>query len=175
MSTVSNRLARKPARLFLATLVVALAGTLTLTAEAAPAGPGRAERGGMGMMGDARHVDRMLDLVSASGEQRSQVKQIMETAAVDLKAQREAGRALRDQASQLFAQPTVDARAVEALRQKMLTQHDQSSKRMMQALLDTSRVLTPEQRKQLAEHMGQRQGMMERHQAERLSLDKPVR
>ena len=73
--------------------------------------------------------------------------------AADLQAQREAGRALREQARQLFAQPTVDARAAEALRQQMLAQHDQASKRMLQAMLDISRVLTPEQRKQMAERM----------------------
>ena len=35
----------------------------------------------------------------------------------------------------------------------MLAQHDQASKRTLQAMLDVSRVLTPEQRKALAERM----------------------
>jgi Spy/CpxP family protein refolding chaperone len=39
---------------------------------------------------------------------------------------------------------------------------------MLQAMLDVSRVLTPEQRKQLAERMQQRRTMMERHRGERL-------
>jgi Spy/CpxP family protein refolding chaperone len=42
---------------------------------------------------------------------------------------------------------------------------------MMQAMLDVSRVLTPEQRKQLAERMQQRRSMMERHMNERRALD----
>ena len=73
-----------------------------------------------------------------------------------MKAQREAGRALREQGLQLFTQPTVDATAAEALRQQMLAQHDQASKRMLQAMLDVAKVLTPEQRAQLAERMKQR-------------------
>jgi Spy/CpxP family protein refolding chaperone len=91
----------------------------------------------------------------------------------DLRAQREAGRDLRQQMMQAFTQPTVDANTVEALRQKMLAQHDQASRRMMQAMLDVSRVLTPEQRTQLAQHMQQRGEMMRRHMEERRQLDAP--
>ena len=65
------------------------------------------------------------------------------------------------------------ARAVEQVRQKMLAQHDQASKRRMQAMVDAARVLTPEQRKQLAERMSQRRDMMERHQHERRALEAP--
>jgi Spy/CpxP family protein refolding chaperone len=75
----------------------------------------------------------------------------------------------------LFTQPTVDARAVETLRQQMLAQHDQASKRMLQTMLDVSRVLTPEQRKTLADRMAQRRSMMDRHRTERDTLDKPAR
>ena len=53
----------------------------------------------------------------------------------------------------LLAQPTVDADAVEALRQKQLAMHDAAGKRMTTAMLEISRVLTPEQRKQIAEYM----------------------
>jgi Spy/CpxP family protein refolding chaperone len=70
----------------------------------------------------------------------------------------------------LFTQPTVDARAVEALRQQLLANHEQVSRRMTQAMLDASRVLSPEQRKQMAERMDQRRSMMQRHRAERDSL-----
>jgi protein CpxP len=44
----------------------------------------------------------------------------------------------------------------------MLAQHDQASKRMMQAMLDGSRVLTPEQRAKMADMAGQRRAMMDR-------------
>ena len=90
----------------------------------------------------------------------------------DLAAQREAGRALRLQAMNVFTQPNVDANAAEALRQQMLARHDQASKRMMQAMIEASRVLTPDQRRQLAEGLAKRQEMMQRHQRERGQMDK---
>jgi len=43
----------------------------------------------------------------------------------------------------------------------------------MQALLDASAVLTPEQRVQLAERIKQRGDMMQRHQQERRALEQP--
>jgi Spy/CpxP family protein refolding chaperone len=115
----------------------------------------------------------MLEAVNASAEQKSQVKAIVDAAQADLKAQREGGRALMDQQMQLFAQPTVDARAAEALRQQMLARHDSASKRMLQAMLDVSRVLTPEQRKQLADKMAERRSMMERHQRDGRGAGRP--
>jgi len=165
---------RQSLRLLLATATLAFAGGLVQTAHAMPfGGGGHGGHGGpgMGMLGGGPQVERMLDGVNASAEQKAQIKQIMSAAMTDLRAQREAGRALRDQAAQLFTQPTVDARAAEALRQQMLAQHEQASKRMLQAMLDVSRVLTPEQRKQIADRMAQRRGMMERHRHERESLD----
>ena len=110
-------------------------------------------------------MTRMLDRVNATPEQRTQIQQIMQSQASEMRAQREAGRALRQQAMALFAQPTVDADAVEALRQQQLAMHDAASKRMTAAMLEISRVLTPEQRKQMAEHMAQRSEMMQRHHA----------
>jgi Spy/CpxP family protein refolding chaperone len=55
----------------------------------------------------------------------------------------------------------------------MLAQHDQVSKRRMQAMVDAGRVLTPEQRKQLSDRMSQRRDMMERHHRERRALEAP--
>ncbi|AKJ28057.1 Spy/CpxP family protein refolding chaperone [Caldimonas brevitalea] len=114
-----------------------------------------------------RMVDRWLSSVNATDAQRAQVKQIALAAASDLKAQREAGRALRQQLQQLFAQPTVDANAVEALRQQQLAHHDQVSRRITQAMLEVSRVLTPEQRAQLVERMKQRAERWQQRQQQR--------
>ncbi len=170
MNTLSNRWNRRAARLLSTGLFVALAGTAMLTAEAAPM-DGGGHRHGSGMMGGpmmggpmmgGMHGGRLLDAVGATAEQKAQIKQIMDAAHTELKAQRDAGRGLHDQMRQLFTQPTVDARAVETLRQQMLAQHDQASKRMMQAMLEASRVLTPEQRAKMAEMAGQRRAMMDR-------------
>ena len=62
---------------------------------------------------------------------------------------------------QVFTAPTVDANAAEQLRQQMLQQHDQMSRRMTQAMVAVASVLTPEQRAQIGEHMKDRQARME--------------
>lgn len=148
--------------------------------------------GGMGGMGHAAHRgpmggdpgrhgggmmfplhERALDAVGASADQKQRIRSIFESARTELRGQREARRAQHEQAMNLFTQPTVDARAAEGLRQQMLQQHDQASRRQMQAMLDASAVLTPEQRAKLAERMKQRRDMMERHQRERRTIDAP--
>lgn len=161
--------------------VMALAAGLTLPAAAQP-GPGMGRPGmdgphggpGMGgpdmmVMGDPAHigrgVDRMLDGLGVSDAQRSQIQQIVQAASTEMRAQHEAGRALRDKGLQLLTAPTIDATAAEALRQQMQVQHDQASKRMLQTLIDVARVLTPEQRAKLGERMKlRRDAMQERMQ-----------
>jgi periplasmic protein CpxP/Spy len=160
-------------RIAVATTVVALAGGLFQTAQAAPFGDqGGPGRGGAGFLaGHPRMLDRALDAVNASAEQRSQIKAIATAAHNDLKALRDQGRTLREQSAALFTQPNVDARAAESLRQQLVAQHDQASKRTMQAMLEIARVLTPEQRQALAKRMAERRAMMERHRGERESLE----
>jgi periplasmic protein CpxP/Spy len=159
----------RPARLFGAALLVAVLGSVALSAWAQGGHGGPGMHGGMHFGGQM--AERMLDSVNATAEQRAQVKQITDRAATDMKAQHEGGRALREQGMKLFAQPVVDANAAEALRQQMMQQYDQASRRMMQTMLEVSRVLTPEQRKQLGERMAQRGDMMRRHMHERQQLD----
>lgn len=179
-------------RLLLSSLLVGGAALSALAVQAqplfpgGPGGPGGAGAPRHAMMGgdhghhghhgggmDMRWSGRMLEAVKATPEQRAQIQKIMEGARTDLQAQREAGKALRGQLMQTMAQPTIDANAVEQVRQKMLAQHDQASKRRLQAMVDAAKVLTPEQRKQLAERMSQRRDMMERHHRERRALEAP--
>ena len=121
--------------------------------------------GGMMFGGSPEHmgrmIDHMLDGLNASDAQRSQIKQIAAAAGADMKAQAEAGRALRQRGMQAFTAPTVDAGAVEQVRQQMLQQHAQLSRRLTQAMLDVARVLTPEQRVRLGERMRDRQAQRE--------------
>ena len=131
-------------------------------------GPGMGgPHGGAGMMmfdgppGQiGRAVDHMLDGLNATDAQRSQIKQIAMAAAADLKAQREGARGMREKGMQIFAAPTVDAAAAEALRQQMSAQHEQASKRRLQAMLDVAKVLTPQQRAKIGERMKERQAVM---------------
>jgi Spy/CpxP family protein refolding chaperone len=157
----------------------AAAGTLvvaTAAVAAAPdAGQGRHEggrmppsavHGGMGMRLSAdparvdRMVERMLRGVDATEAQTAQIRQIARAAAQDLQSQREALRSLHEQSRQVWSQPTVDAHAVEALRRQRMSLMDQRSQRISQAMLEISRILTPEQRVQLAERMAQRHRQM---------------
>jgi len=172
----TSRLTSQPSaalRCMALTVLLAIGATVAQTATAQPhemrAGEHRVGHGGPGAMGmdSPRMMNRMLDLVQASADQRAQIQQISEAARADMKAQHESGRKLRQDAAALFAQPTVDARAAEVLRQQMLARHDEASKRQLQVMLDISRVLTPEQRQKLAERMAQGRGKMERHRAQR--------
>lgn len=169
----------------LATASLVAAATLSQPALAMPGGHGGPHggphgemhggmRGGMAMpFANPQMAGRLLDSVNATPEQRTQIKALADAAQRDLQAERSAGRQLREQAMTLFAQPTVDARAAEALRQQMRARQDAASKRMTQFMLDVSRVLTPEQRQRLTERMAKRHDMMERHQHERRQLERP--
>jgi len=185
-STASTASMAKPLRMMALAVWLAVGASVAQTASAQPqpmsggaeyrhGQRGAADMGhgmdhGMGL-GSPRMMGRMLDAVNATAEQRAQIKQITDAARTDMKARHDAGRQLRADSAALFAQPTVDARAAEALRQQMLAQHDQASKRQLQTMLDISRVLTPEQRKTLAERVTQRRAMMERQRAERMSAE----
>jgi periplasmic protein CpxP/Spy len=167
-----------------------LGGALALALAAAAAQPALAMPGGHGQHGmgshhgmDGHHGEggpmwggmpmRMLERVNATPEQRAQIQQIVQANAAEMRTLHDNGRALREQAMALFAQPTVDAGAVEALRQKRLAQHDAMSQRITATMLEVSRVLTPDQRRQLAQQMTQRREMMQRHRHERQGLDRP--
>lgn len=169
-------------------MLLAVAGTLALSAWAQdpPPGPGfghgprmhHAGMGGPGMfMGRPeqvnRMVDRMLDGVGASDAQRTQIKQIVQAAATDLKTQRESAKGLHEKGIQLLAAPTIDTAAVESLRQQTEAQHDQASRRITQGLIDVAKVLTPEQRAKLAQRMKMREDQM-RDRMQRAQRDKPA-
>lgn len=151
-------------------------GALTLVAAlGAQAQPGPGHEAGWGhgpgssaMFGG--HIQRLLDRVGATPEQRAQIQQILQRSRAEGRTQHEAGRQLREQAVALFAQPTIDPAAVEALRQKQLAQVDATSRRMMQTMLDVGNVLTPDQRKQMADYMQQRRDLMQRQWRERQNL-----
>jgi len=158
-------------KLLAAGVVIAVTATIALSAWAQP-GPGGhrhgGEFGGPGLfMGSPEHVgravDHMLDGLNATDAQRTQIKQIVQQAAADLKAQHETGRGLHEKGLQIFTAPTVDAAAAESVRQQMIAQHDAASRRTLQAMLDISGVLTPEQRAKIADHIKQRQQRMQEH------------
>jgi periplasmic protein CpxP/Spy len=163
--------AKRPLRMaFMVTLIALLAAVAQSAWAEGPGGHGGRHGQGGGFM-QGRMVERMLDRVSATPEQRAEVKRITQLAAQDLRGMREANQGMRQRGLELLAAPNVDANAVEAHRQQMMQRHDQSSRRMTQAMVDISRVLTPEQRRQLADTMARRQDMKRRHMQERRQAD----
>lgn len=180
MTTEHFQVPGRALRLLVVTALIGLAGAGLQTAHAAPGGMGgHGEIGamggrGMGMHGQG-HMGRMLDQVGASAEQKAQIRTIMEAARNELKPVQAQMKTLRSQNAALFTQPNVDANAVEASRQQMHALHGQVSKRMAQAMVESSRVLTPEQRSKMSDMMNKRRAMAERHRAEAESLmGKPV-
>ena len=157
-----------PWRLATAALVLAVAGGAAQMAQAMPGGHGdHGGRHGGGMMMHGR----LLQTVGASADQQTRIQDIMKAARDDVRKLHEGAGDLRAQGAQLLGAPTLDARAVEALRVKRVALHDAVSKRMTQAMLDAAAVLTPEQRAKMAEQMGKRRDMMERHRRERDAMD----
>jgi Spy/CpxP family protein refolding chaperone len=152
----------RPTRLFGAALGCALASCVALAAwasseEAPPRHlpPPTMMMGGPMLLPHGPMLDHVLDDVKASPTQRAQVHQIVDAADADVRASREAARADHERMMQLFAQPVVDAAAVEAVRERMEQRHDAESRRMAQAMIDVSQVLGPEQRAQIAAHLDQ--------------------
>ena len=104
-----------------------------------------------------QHLDRALKHlyveIDATDEQKQRLEPIVKQAVKDLLPLREKARAARKQAVELLAADRVDRGAIEALRAEQLQLAEQASKRFTQALADVAEVLTPAQRKQIAERM----------------------
>lgn len=154
-------------RAALITAVAVLATGIGLKAFAYGHGFGGWHRGGlMGAHLDPakldEHLDRMLKHlyveVDATDAQKQRLGPIVKAATRDLLPMRDQMRDARRQAVTLLSQPNIDRVALESLRASQLQLAEQASKHVTQALADVADVLTPEQRKQLAERMGRWHG-----------------
>jgi protein CpxP len=151
-----------------AALAAAMAGvTAALGIKAFAHADGRWRHGGfMGADLDPdqldEHLNRMLKHlyveIDATEAQRQQLGPLVKSAAADLLPLRVQMRDARRQAVALLTQEHIDRTALEALRAEQLGLAEQASRRLTQALADVADVLTPAQRKQLAERMGRWHG-----------------
>ena len=109
-----------------------------------------------------QHLDRMLKHlyveIDATDAQKQALAPIVKAAARDLLPMRDQLHDARRQTITLLAQPTIDRAALESLRASQLKLAENASRRLTQALADIADVLTPEQRKAIAEHLAQRHG-----------------
>ena len=160
----------KPRRRFIrrGAIATAIAGLAAgIGTKTYPYGHGGWQRGGfMGAAIDPammdEHLDRMLKHlyveIDATEAQKQQLAPIVKAAAHDLLPMRTQFQDARRQAIDLLSRERVDRAALEALRADQLRLAEQASVRFTQALADMADVLTPAQRKQLAERVGRWHG-----------------
>ena len=119
------------------------------------------------MMGESRHLDRLLGDAKLTDAQRTQIRDIQTQARADLKALHGADAMPMLHGMSLLSEAKPDAAAAEKARQQMLARHDKVSQRMLKAQLDIANVLPPAQRAQIATAMKARQERMSERMKER--------
>jgi len=114
------------------------------------------------------HVDTMLKHlyveVDATDAQKAQIEPLVKAAMQDLMPLHSQLRTAHTQMLTMLSQPTIDRAALEASRAQHMQMADQASRRLVQLIADVGDVLTPEQRKKLADHLSKlHQGGMHHH------------
>ena len=98
-----------------------------------------------------KRVDRVLDRVDASREQKDKVSGILKTTLTDLTSLGIKPWETRAKFMDLMRADTIDPAAFEALRAEQISTADAASKRVVQAMTEAAQVLTPAQRRELVE------------------------
>jgi Spy/CpxP family protein refolding chaperone len=98
-----------------------------------------------------RAVRHLAIEIDATPQQQDRLRAIVGDAVKDLLPVREKLMAARATARDLFTEETVDRVAIEKFRTDMLATHDAVSKRLLQAVADAADVLTPAQRRKVAD------------------------
>ena len=91
--------------------------------------------------------------VDATAEQQDRLRAIVRSAVRDLVPLREKAMNSRQRGRDLLTQTTVDRAAIESLRADQMALADQASRRVSQAIADAASVLTPDQRRKIAERI----------------------
>ncbi|MFZ5693629.1 MAG: Spy/CpxP family protein refolding chaperone [Pseudomonadota bacterium] len=95
-----------------------------------------------------RHLSIEID---ATNDQQEKLRGLMRAMLKDVLPARERAFAARRQARELLTATTIDRAAMEKLRAEQIALADTVSKRITQALADAAEVLSPEQRRKLAD------------------------
>ncbi|MBX9760453.1 MAG: Spy/CpxP family protein refolding chaperone [Beijerinckiaceae bacterium] len=98
-------------------------------------------------------VNRMLDRLDATPEQKTKVSAIVKSALADLEPMRASASTIRADAARLLKADVIDRAEIEKLRAQRIAQADAASKRFTQAFADAAEVLTPKQRAELVGRM----------------------
>ncbi len=141
--TPAKRQFSKPLLAGVAAAVIVISGAFGVAAIAKDHGD---RRGGMpGFM-----IERMLDRVDATEDQRAKIKTIMDRARDQLADLRGERKAAMEDLTTILKAPTVDRSALETKRAERVAKLEAASKQMTTAIADIADVLTPEQRKIVA-------------------------
>ena len=100
-----------------------------------------------------RAVRHLAVEIDATADQQEKLRAIVRAAVRDLLPLRERVSMTRQRARELLTQSTIDRTAIERLRAEQVEAFDTASRRLAQALADTTEVLTPEQRRRVSEVM----------------------
>lgn len=172
-STAPKLATRNPKRRFLAGLL-----TGSIAAGALFAGHAVSAHGPDGERGPGRHcaghhgagdpeamrsrmrgmTDRMLAKIDATDEQKTRIRTLMDATFEDLAGLRDAHDAQRKAALASLTGETVDRAALESARRAEMALADRASERLSRTAADVAEVLTPDQRRRLAEMIRHRGG-----------------
>ncbi len=100
-----------------------------------------------------RRADFILDKLDASDQQREKVEAIIDKAAPEFFKLKQAGSQVRKQIQQSLAAPTLDKVQLEKARGELDSLADRATDLGMDTLVAVAEVLTPQQRKQVADHL----------------------
>lgn len=165
--TVEILAPQRPRRLRRALFVTAIAGAAALTGAFANSafsqgfGPPWQARPFFGQAFDPAAVEDRADRmvrhlaieVDATPEQQERLRGIVRSAVRDLLPLREKAMSTRQRGRELLTATTIDRAAIEALRADKMALADQATRRFSQALADAASVLSPEQRRKLADRV----------------------
>jgi periplasmic protein CpxP/Spy len=143
------RLSRKPLIAAISGLIIAASGTFATFAHA---------RGPEGMMGGnpLMRMERLLDEVEATEEQKDKIAAILKDARDDMSSLRDERQGMMKEFSTILSGATVDRAQLETARATSIGKLDEASKRVTVALADAAEVLNPEQRAELVKLLEQR-------------------
>jgi Spy/CpxP family protein refolding chaperone len=111
----------------------------------------------------AHRVERMLAGTDVSAEQKAKIVAIHQAAMADMAPLHTNGRDLHKRMGDLLSAPAIDRAAIEAVRLQLQQIHETASRRMTQARIDSSEVLSPAQRTKVAALMRERADKMREH------------
>lgn len=162
MNTTTNSRRRLLGRI--AVLALAIGGATSVGVWAQQAhnagnGPHTMTMGAMSPAEMADHIPKLLEHiyveVDATPEQKAKLDPILRQAVTDLSAMHTQAHGAHEQAIALLTADKVDRAALETLRASHMQLADQATKRCVQLIADVADVLTPAQRKTLAERIAQ--------------------